>query len=85
MRRIAPPALRHTGRSPPLVVAIVAGTAGYSVGVVGPANLWTVLAAGVITLGIAVLGLMAICREDFNDTTGLALSTMASALRRGSR
>ena len=49
----------HRPLNRPLVVAIVAGAAGYSRRRRGPASLWTVLAAGVITLGIAVLGLIA--------------------------
>jgi O-antigen/teichoic acid export membrane protein len=63
----------------PLLVAIVAGAAGYGVGVAGPVALWTVAAAGVVTLGIATLGLRVLCRDDLNDTVGLALATLGTA------
>jgi PST family polysaccharide transporter len=71
----------HRALLRPLIVAVVAGSAGYGVGVSAPTSIWSAILAAALTVGLAVGGLMLLCRNDFTDTLKLALSAIPSPQR----
>jgi O-antigen/teichoic acid export membrane protein len=62
----------------PLAVALVAGTAGLVACTAGPPGVLTAAWAGAIAAAIAIVGLLAFCRDDVFDLLGLARGTFTS-------
>jgi O-antigen/teichoic acid export membrane protein len=82
---------RSAGVSPnrplrlPLAVAMFAGTVGWLACTAGPAGVWTAVAAGCLTLALAVAGLLLTCAEDLKDVLrlgGKAAHDAVAGLRR---
>jgi O-antigen/teichoic acid export membrane protein len=78
--------LRHAGIAPhrpmllPLAAALPAGTIGWLVCVTAPPGLITALAAGALTVGLCVVGLLVVCRSDFRDTMRLGTGMLTTAV-----
>jgi O-antigen/teichoic acid export membrane protein len=70
----------------PALVGVTAGTTGVVVGALGPSALGWSLVAGCVGLGIAVVGLIAVCRSDLFRTIAVLWAAVGNAtdgLRRG--
>ena len=64
----------------PLAVALVAGTAGWSLCSASPHGLVSAMAAAALTIAVNSAGLWLVCRKDLRDTIGLAAGAVRTAV-----